>query len=136
VETGPSLAVGLRLRLTTADEGGRRSPIGLGMEPIGRFQYRPDWALPHATDDLTAAPVVGFSQSPVEPGDTVRAVIVSLWPQSLPLWQELEVGDVLLMHEGPRVCGHGTVLCTKPVTLPLGADDTSAVETWLRRTEG
>lgn len=127
----PSLALGLRLRLTTPDEGGRRTPIGVSGEPVGQFQYRPDWALPHAPERLTAAPVVGFSRTPVEPGATVRAVIVSLWPQSLSIWQKVVLGDILRMHEGARVCGLGTVLCVRPVSLPLSRTESSALEAWL-----
>ena len=54
----PHFVLGLRLRLTTSDEGGRSKPIG----PFSRegFQYRPDWGFdglnhPH---EMCAAPVL------------------------------------------------------------------------------
>lgn len=99
--------------------------------PVREFQYRPDWALPRGPKGLTAAPVVGFSRLPVAPGETVRAVITPLWPQSLPVWRAVQVGDVLRMREGARVCGLGTVLHIRDVVLPLAEGEVAAIRAWL-----
>jgi hypothetical protein len=131
VEPRQTLAFGLDLCLTTEYEGGRRTAIGGVEQPVGHFQYRPDWALPLADGGLSAGPVVGFSKPTVAPGDRVRAVIVALVPHSLPWWEQVEPGAVLPMHEGPRVCGYGTVVWRRSVSLPLTEADTSLVQTWL-----
>lgn len=130
-EPKATLVLGLHLRLTTEAEGGRRAPLGLPGVPLDAFQYRPDWSLPHGPDGLTAAPVFGFSRTPVSPGEPVRAVITPLWPKSLVLWRALNVGDVLRMHEGPRVCGLGTVVWLREVTWPLIDPDLTSVQKWL-----
>ncbi len=118
MEARDTLAVALNLRLTTTEEGGRRPPVGVVGVPLGQFQYRPDWALPHAPDGLTAAPVVGFSRTPIAPGESVGAA-------------ERPVGDVIRMHEGARVCGLGTVAWVRKATLRLTDSDLATVQDWL-----
>lgn len=95
-----TVAVGLELRLVPTDEDGRQAPLLGGSAQDNRFTYRPNWGLPGwAEGEQTAAPVLGFSRSDIRPGDTVRAVAVSLFPAELPAWRDVVVGDELRIYE-------------------------------------
>lgn len=110
------IALGIDLRLTTSDEGGRKS--GLGPFEPQSFQYRPNWGfdgLDHPREQA-GAPVFTWSQSRVEPGDRVRAVIVPMFPAS---WAKVDVGSQLTMYEGLRACGHATVLWRTTTRWPV-----------------
>lgn len=99
--------VGLDLRFTSPDEGGRTTPLVTSGE---RFAYRPDWLLPGATlPDLSGAPVLAFSTETGTVGPVERAVIRNFNPEATPRWRRLVIGDTIKMHEGSRVCGRGTV---------------------------
>jgi hypothetical protein len=77
----PTFAFGVLLRLTSTAEGGRRAPVLGGSAAEVRFKYRPDWGLRGMVPpEQAGAPVLGFDRTPVHPGDTVRAVIVPLFP--------------------------------------------------------
>lgn len=125
------LALGLRLRLLTTAEGGRRKPLGLPDAQYERYQYRPNWGLPgmEGTDQLGGF-VLTVSPFPVDLGETVRAVIVPLYPASMPLWRNLGVGDRLNMFEGPRVCGEATVEVVWETQRPLPDADADQFEDW------
>ncbi len=133
MESQRTLVLGLDLPLASSEEGGRSTPIGGSDGPPRQFFYRPDWALPDAQDgELLAGPVIAFSQPEVKPGDRLRAAILALVPHSFPDWERLDIGAVLAMHEGPRVCGHGTIEWKRRVTLPMTDEDESAVMAWLQ----
>lgn len=127
-----TFAFGVELRLTTASEGGRSSPLSGDAITEARFAYRANWGLPGVTaPGQTGAPVLAFSQEPVEPGDEVRAVIVVPYPQTVPDWAAVEVGDVLPMYEGSRVCGHGRIAWRRQTLLPLPAEVQDAFMAWI-----
>ena len=131
-ETQNWLALGLALRFTTTDEGGRTMvlPGGFGREV--RFQYRPNWGLPGMEPpEQTGAPVLGFSKEGIAPGDEVRVVIVPPFPQMLSQWATVDLGDVLPMYEGLRVCGLGRVLWKRMLPEGLGDLEEDAFRRWL-----
>jgi hypothetical protein len=66
----------------------------------------------------------------VEPGDTVRAIIV---PMSSEAWTAVEDGDELVMYEGHRVGGHATVLWRTPLDAwPLEESESQPFREWAR----
>ncbi len=127
------MVLGLRLRLTATAEGGRQSPLrGVGPATEG-YPYRPNWGLPGmGALEQTGAPVLGFSDDEVTPGQETHAVIRVLVPSMLPEWERATVGTELPMYEGPRVCGRGTVLWRELATLPLAEDAEDRYRAWLR----
>ena len=82
--------------------------------------------------DQAGAPVLGFEQEWIVPGDTARAVVVALFPEAVPGWALVEPGERLPMYEGPRVCGHASVLWQRRTELPLPAEDEERFLLWLR----
>lgn len=130
-EHRPSLAVGVELTLLTTAEGGRRNPIGGSEYPA--CSYRPNWGLPGMTPpEQTGAPVQCFGHYPVMLGDAVRAVLIPMFPQEVPGWNELRGGEILPMYEGSRVCGRATVVWITEVALPLPESDAAGFAQWAR----
>ena len=128
----PSFAFGLLLRLTTTAEGGRTTPLAGGRGTDTRFEYRPNWGLPGMTPpEQTGAPVLGFDQTSIAPGDTVRVVIVPPYPPMVQAWTQVQPGDDLPMYEGSRICGHGRVLWRRDTMLPLPETDEQRFRRWL-----
>jgi hypothetical protein len=124
----PWLAIGLDLQLSTTSEGGRQTPV-LFKEPL---RYRPNWGLPAMTgQDQAGAPVLCSSASQVAPGAAARIVVIPLASHSLPLWRQVHDGDELRMFEGPRICGHATVLWTASTQRPLPAADQARFQAWV-----
>ena len=125
-------AFGVLLRLTTADQGGRQTPLLGGAGRDAKFEYRPNWGLPHmAAPEQTGAPVLAFSKGNIHPGDEVRVVIVPPYPQMVSEWSRVAIGDVLPMYEGPRVCGHGRVLWRRDTHLPMPDEDEERFRAWV-----
>lgn len=128
----PALAFGLLLRLMTTEQGGRRTPLLGGSEPSVRFQYRPNWGLPHmGPPEQTGAPVLAFSKKDVRPGETVRVVIVPPYPQMVSEWARVDVGDELPMYEGLQVCARGTVRWRRNTRLPIPVDHEERFRAWV-----
>jgi hypothetical protein len=49
---------------------------------------------------------------------------VALFPEMVAQWNlEVDAGVALPMYEGPRACGHATVLWRSSITLPLDEPD-------------
>lgn len=89
-----TLALGINLHLFKS--GGRQSALPGGHTPGNRFTYRPNWGLPGwANGEQTAAPVLGFSSQNISPGQSSRAVIVSLFPDKAPAWFTIRIGEEL-----------------------------------------
>lgn len=131
VGSGSALAVGVELTMLTTAEGGRHNPIG-GDEypPCG---YRPNWGLPGMTPpEQTGAPVQCFGHFPVMLGDTLRAVLIPMFPEEVPGWHDLRGGEELPMYEGARVCGRATVVWIRAVTLPLPESDATRLAEWAK----
>ena len=137
------LAIGVTLELLTTEEGGRTRPIGDSDYPPGG--YRPNWGLPGMTPpQQTGGPVLCFEHIPVAPGDTLRAVIVPMFPDDVPAWRELVAGDALLMYDGTRIHGRAavawsvdTVNCPPPRGTPvmqtrLSDDDLKSFDAWAK----
>jgi hypothetical protein len=125
-------AFGVLLRLTTTEQGGRTTGLAGGAEPEVTFQYRPNWGLPQMTPpEQTGAPVLAFSKADIRPGDDVHVVIVPPYPQMVPEWSHVSIGDVLPMYEGSRVCGHGLVLWRRDTGLPVPDDDAERFRAWV-----
>ncbi len=122
------IALGIDLRLTTREEGGRKSEL----RPFSMsFQYRPNWGfqgldLPR---EQVGSPVLSWSQDRVEPGDRVRAVIVPMFPAS---WTTVDVGTKLTMYEGPRVCGHATVVWRSTTIWPVPKEEYLRFDRWTK----
>lgn len=125
----PALALGIELTLVRTEDGGRVSPV----VPAGDGTYRPNWGLPSmAPPGQTGAPVWRFSRTPVEPGDTVHAVILVVYPRTEAQWRaEVLPGAVLPMYDGPRVHGHGRVLWTGATRTPVPEQDAARFARWL-----
>ena len=130
-----ALALGLDLTLVGSEEGGRQTPL-LNLPDAG-WSYRPNWGLPSMTPpDQTGAPVLAFSQPEVAPGDRARAVIITPFPEMVDQWRrEVVPGVVLPMYEGSRVCGHGKVMWSVEVRLPLSEREETRLLQWLEQPE-
>lgn len=129
------LALGLRLRMLTTTEGGRSKDLGLPGSEYEQYQYRPNWGLPGVSGtEQVGAFVLWLSPFPARLGDTVRAVIVPFAPGSLPLWEQVRVGDELRMFEGPRVCGKAIVEQVWDTTAPLPEEDAARFVRWASAT--
>jgi hypothetical protein len=51
------------------------------------WTYRPNWGLPSmAPPEQSGAPVLAFSRDVVLPGESVHAVIVTLFPEMVAQW--------------------------------------------------
>lgn len=136
VDPYPTIAFGIDLRLTATKDGGRTAP--LGNSPGAKFTYRPNWGLPSMTPphEQSGAPVLAFSRDVVLPGQSVYAVVVPPFPEMVDRWDlEVQPGVVLPMYEGARVCGHGTVIWRRNITLPLDRAEEQRLRTWLARPE-
>ena len=130
--TEPTFAFGVLLRLTSTAEGGRETAIRGGWEDEAWFSYRPNWGLPGMVPPAqSGAPILGFDQEQLAPGDTARVVIVPLFPSMVPVWAEVEPGSDLPMYEGARVCGHGRVLWRRTTEWPLPTSDEARFHQWL-----
>lgn len=82
--------------------------------------------------EQSGAPVLAFSRDMTLPGESVHAVIVTLFPERVEQWDlEVEPGLVLPMYEGTRVCGHGTVAWRTNITLPLEQQEEQRFLKWL-----
>lgn len=125
-------AFGVLLRLTSTDQGGRRTALLGGSGPDVMFWYRPNWGLPEMTPpEQTGAPVLAFSREHIQPGEQAHAVIVPPFPQMMAEWSRVRVGDVLPMYEGARVCGHGQVLWRRDTHLPMSDQDAERFRAWV-----
>jgi hypothetical protein len=131
VDSYPAIAFGIELQLTPTAEGGRSEPL-LNLADL-RWTYRPNWGLPSMIPpEQSGAPVLAFSRDRVLPGESVHAVIVTLFPAMVEQWNlEVEPGVVLPMYEGARVCGHGTVIWRRGITLPLAEHEEQRFLSWL-----
>lgn len=137
MEAVGTLAIGVELQLVPTGDGGRETALKGGSAPGDRFTYRPNWGLPvWGVGEQTAGPVLGFSADDIQPGDTVRAVLVPTIPDHLPGWRKVEVGEVLRMYEGPRVCGLGTVVWIEPATWPMPPREQDQFTGWLKGETG
>jgi hypothetical protein len=59
-------------------------------------------------------------------------VIVTVFSEMVAQWNlEVDPGVVLPMYEGPRVCGHATVLWRSNINLPLEEPDERRFTAWL-----
>jgi hypothetical protein len=59
-------------------------------------------------------------------------VIATFFPEMVDQWNlEVEPGVVLPMYEGPRVCGHGTVIWRTNIMLPLEEREEQRFLSWL-----
>ncbi|MDO6144561.1 hypothetical protein [Paenarthrobacter aurescens] len=120
----PTTTWAVAIDLQLLPDTGRHHPLPGGSSPERRFTYRPNWGLPGWPDgEQTAAPVLGFSRANLHPGESVRAVIVPLFPEAVPAWSEVLPDDELRMYEGLRLCGVGTVLWAEQATLPMPDDE-------------
>lgn len=100
-EPVPWLALGIELRLTTTEEGGRTKTLGVD-DDYRNLQYRPNWGLPGMTGtDQVGAPVLCFGNFPLALGDRTRAVIIPLVDLSLDLWRAVQVGDACACSRVP-----------------------------------
>lgn len=101
--------------------------------PERPFTYRPNWGLPSMTPpDQTGAPVFALSRDEVLPGEQVHAVIVTPFPGMVARWHlEAQPGVILPLYEGARICGHGSVLWSTPITRPLTAEVANRFRRWL-----
>jgi hypothetical protein len=123
-------ALGVDLQVVATEDGGRTKPIGIADE-YPPMQYRPNWGLPGmAPPEQTGAPVVCFGSYPVLPGDTLRAVIIPMFPDRVGAWSFVEVGDPLLMYEGSRVCGRATVRWVRRSQHPVPESDQARFCDW------
>jgi hypothetical protein len=128
----PTFAFGIDLHLTSTEAGGRGTPLLGGAGRESRFQYRPNWGLPGMTPpEQTGAPVLGFSRENIAPGERVKAVIVAMLAEEVPLWLGVAEGTELPMYEGIRVCGHGRVVWRAETEWPLSDADESRFLEWL-----
>ena len=97
-----------RLRVLTADEGGRLGPIFAG--------YRPDWNIGNLDDNgrptINGAPLLIEGADEVPPGGEA---VVRLHPLAPEFWTGVTVGQRIEMQEGPRV-----VAVLPPVSCPAG----------------
>ncbi|MEU8820884.1 hypothetical protein [Actinoplanes sp. NPDC048796] len=126
------LAIGINLDLVLAKDGGRVNPLLGGYATEDRFTYRPNWGLPDWPGGRqTAGPVLGFSRPQIRPGDSVRAIVVALFLEHTPDWQDVGPDDVLRMYEGSRICGHGRVAWVKPAIWPMPEDEQDRLAAWL-----
>jgi len=78
--------------------------------------------------EQVGAEVVCASKVSIAPGDRVRAVIVPLFLETLPLWRELLPGDELRMFEGHRILGIANLVRTTEVDSPLSAAQLHALQ--------
>ncbi|MCD4851433.1 hypothetical protein LN996_11480 [Arthrobacter sp. AK01] len=133
MEPFTTLALGVDLHLATTADGGRRTPLLGGYAAENRFKYRPNWGLPGWPDgEQTAAPVLGFSRKDIQPGETVGAVLVPLFPDRVPAWRDVQPGDELRMYEGSQICARGIIVWVEPTTWFTTDDDRDRFTEWLR----
>lgn len=124
MEPVETVALGVDLFLVATDDGGRRTALLGGHGAEHRLTYRPNWGLPDWADGAqTGAPVLAFDRVDVRPGETVRAVIVAMFPSHVPEWAQVVPGDGLRMYEGSRVCGRATVRWIELTTWPVSEVD-------------
>ena len=129
--------------MVRTEDGGRQRPIGGDPYPPGG--YRANWGLPGMEPgEQAGGPVLCFGHLPVSPGDTVRAVIIPMFPEHVGSWWDLTVGDHLLLYEGSRVCGRACVawaITTESARSPRGTavmqyrvtdDDLERFSAWAR----
>jgi hypothetical protein len=130
------LAFGLTLRLFTTEEGGRSRPIGHPDSEYVKFQYMPNWALPGMKGkEQIGAGVLWLGTYPVEPGETVRAVVVPLTSKSIPRWRVVAPGDELRLFEGKKVCGLATVEWVRSTGRPVPESDQDRFVAWAQGAE-
>jgi hypothetical protein len=132
MQARPTFAFGIDLHLTSTDAGGRGTPLLGGAGREHRLNYRPNWGLPGMTPpEQTGAPVLGFARENIAPGESVKAVIVAMFAEEVPLWSAVDEGTELPMYKGNRVCGHARVLWHAVTALPLPDADESRFVEWL-----
>lgn len=132
MQTRPTFAFGIDLHLTSTEDGGRLTPLLGGVRAEYRLNYRPNWGLPGMTPpEQTGAPVLGFSRENIAPGESVKAVIVAMFSEEVPLWTSVTEGTELPMYEGSRVCGRGRVLWRAATEWPLPEGDSAHFVNWL-----
>lgn len=128
--TGAHPVLGVSLRLTTTSEGGRTRGLGPFADAV--LDYRPNWGFrgldhPH---EQAGAPILVWERDRVELGETVRAVIIPMSPET---WADLEAGDELVMYEGSRVCGRATVVWRDTTAAwPVNAEDLPRFRKWAK----
>jgi hypothetical protein len=83
-----------------------------------------------AHGEQTGAPVLCFGTFPVELGSITRAVLVPAFPEMLPQWERVAVGDELRMYEGSRICGRATVWWIDRTTQRIADDDRARFCAW------
>lgn len=133
MEPFDTLALGIGLSLVATADGGRHTPLLGGCSRERRFNYRPNWGLPDWPDgEQTAAPVLGFADENVAPGDLTRAVIVPLFPQHVPAWHDIRAEDSLRMYDGTRIHGLGLVRWVERCTWPMPENEQERFADWLR----
>ncbi|MCO8125850.1 hypothetical protein NHL50_01345 [Acidimicrobiia bacterium EGI L10123] len=119
-ETIDGFALGIELEVVKTEDGGRVNPIGGDDYPP--MAYRPNWGLPGMTPpEQTGGPVLCFGHYPVSPGDRVRAVVVSMFPDRVPSWSDVRVGDVLPMYDCGGVADHQLLLARTLRDTALGS---------------
>jgi len=92
----------VRLRLLTAEEGGRSRPI--------YSDYRASWDIGNTYEGewtVNDAPLVLEDVDKLDPGDEALARIHPIAPQ---FWNHVEPGLRIYAHEGPRRVGEATVI--------------------------
>ncbi len=131
MDSYPAIAFGIDLHLTSTAEGGRSGPLLNVSDRM--LTYRPNWGLSSmAPPEQSGAPVLAFSRDVVLPGESVHAVIVTLFPEMVAQWdREVTPGVSLPMYEGARVCGHGTVIWRGDILTPLAEHDEQRFLQWL-----
>jgi hypothetical protein len=104
----------IRLRLFTAEDSGRRSPIHSG--------YRPSWdpVREDGTRGYHDAIVRSLGRDPLPLGETTEAAIEPLAPM---FWTAVRTGMRLGMFEGPHQVGASEVLEVPGRYLLMDADD-------------
>jgi hypothetical protein len=129
----PVPLLGVRLRLTTTEEGGRDRELG----PFGdrTLQYRPNWGfrgLDHPREQA-GAPVLCWARDRVGLGETVRAVIAPMFPEA---WVDVGQRSELVMYEGARAWGQATVIWRRqPDRWPLDDSDLQPLRAWAQTGE-
>jgi hypothetical protein len=133
MDESDTLAFGVIVEFRSSENGGRLTPLLGGHAVDDRFTFRPNWGLPAMIPpEQTGAVVFGFDRSPINPGDTARAVIVVPYPEMVSQWtDQVTVGTRLPVYEGSRVFAEAIVEERWPVRMPLSEADASRLDAWL-----
>lgn len=119
-------AFGINLHLAT---DGAPLPDGRARD---QFKSRLNCGLPGMDPpEQVGAAVFGVSTEEVQPGDTVRVVVVPPYPPQVPDWGRVEPGAEISIYRGSRVCGQGEVSWRTDTVVPLPDAHTLAFTRWL-----